>query len=80
MMMDALEVEARFSAEGKISVLSFAWRGQRVLVVGEGRQWRAEDGQHFWVMTLDERQFELAFMPERGLWRLVRAPASERLA
>ena len=78
--MDALEVEARFSAEGKITVLSFAWRGQRVPVVGQGRQWQAEDSQHFWVMTLDERLFELAFMPERGLWRMVQTPASERLA
>lgn len=78
--MDALEVEARFSAGGKITVLSFTWRGQRTPVVGEGRQWLAEDGWHFGVMTVDERPFELAFMPERGLWRVVRAPASERLA
>jgi hypothetical protein len=78
--MEALEVEARFSAEGKITVLSFTWRGQRTSVVGEGRQWLAEDGRHFGVMTTGERPFELAFMPERGLWRMVKAPTSECLA
>ena len=78
--MEGLEVEARFSAAGEITVLSFTWRGQKTPVVGEGRQWAAEDGRHFWVMTVDERLFELAFAPERGLWRVVQAPASERLA
>ncbi len=73
-MTELTEVEARFGADGKITVLSFTWRGRKLSVVSEGRQWSAEDGFHFLVMATGERIFELAYEPASGLWRIVKAP------
>ena len=80
MTIEGLEVEARFSAEGEITVLSLTWRGQKLPVAGQRRQWHAEDGRHFWLLTVDERLFEGAFEPERGQWRVVQAPPGGWLA
>lgn len=80
--METTEVEARFSAEGEVSVLSFTWHGHKYPVTSQGRQWRAEDGWHYLVMTTGERVFELVYagQPERGSWRIEKAPGRERLA
>ena len=80
--MEPTEVEARFSAEGEVSVLSFTWLGRRYPVTSQGRQWRAEDGWHFLVMTTGERMFELVYagQPERGAWQIVKTPGRERMA
>lgn len=78
--MDEIEVEARFSATGQITVLRFVWGGRTWPVAGPGRQWNAADGVHCLVMTTGEQIFELVYVPERGLWRVAQAPLSERLA
>ena len=44
-MTEATEVEARFGVDGRINVLSFTWRGRKLPVVSEGRQWGADDAR-----------------------------------
>ena len=79
-MTEPAEVEARFDADGKIVVLSFTWRGRRLPVMSMGREWEAEDGHHFLVMTGGEHIFELNFHATSGLWNLVRAPEERAVA
>jgi hypothetical protein len=74
------EVEARFDADGAVTVLSFTWRGSRLPVTGRGRAWAAEDGQHFLLMTTGERVFELTYDPARRAWRVAAASASRLTA
>jgi hypothetical protein len=45
-----------------------------------GREWEAEDGHHFLVMTGGERIFELNFHATSGLWNVVRAPEERAVA
>jgi hypothetical protein len=79
-MREAAEVEARFGEDGHISVLAFTWRGRRWSVTGEGRQWGADDGFHFLVMTTGERIFELVYHAASGLWHVVSAPTPRTAA
>ena len=77
-MTEPTEVEARFGEDGKITVLSFSWRGCKLPVLGAGRQWGAEDGFHFLVMTTGERVFELVYHSVSSLWHVVKAPEQAR--
>ena len=79
-MTDPTEVEARFSEDGKITVLSFTWRGRRLPVTSMGREWGADDGFHFLVMTTGERIFELIYHSASGLWHVARAPEQRGVA
>ncbi len=74
-MSEATEVEARFGEDGRITVLSFTWRGRKRPVVSHGRQWGAEDGFHFLVMTTGEQIVELVYVPLSGLWHIAETPA-----
>ena len=73
-MSDATEVEARFGVDGHISILSFTWRGRKRPVLSHGRQWGAEDGFHFLVMTTGEQIMELVYVPLSSLWHVADAP------
>jgi hypothetical protein len=79
-MTDPTEVEAHFGEDGKITVLSFTWRGRRLPVTSMGREWEIKDGHHFLVMTGGEHIFELNFHATRGLWNVVRAPEERAVA
>ena len=72
--MDATEVEARFGEDGRITVLSFTWRGRKRPVLSHGRQWGTEAGFHFLVMTSGEQVIELLYVPLSGLWHIAGAP------
>ena len=74
-MSAATEVEARFGEDGRMTVLSFTWRGRKRPVVSHGRQWGADDGFHFLVMTTGEQIVELVYVPLSGLWHIAEAPA-----
>ena len=76
-MTEPAEVEVRFDVTGKITVLRFTWRGTRMPVTSQGRQWVAEDGRHFLVMTTGERVFELVYESTEGVWRVAKAPGRE---
>ena len=79
-MTDPTEVEARFGEDGKITVLSFAWRGRRLPVTSMGREWETEAGHHFLVMTTGERVFELIYHSASGLWHVASAPEQRVVA
>ena len=79
-MTEPTEVEARFGADGKITVLFFTWRGRRLPVTGEGRAWGADDGFHFLVMTTGERIFELVYHPTSSLWHVAHASEARVIA
>jgi hypothetical protein len=72
--MQATEVEARFGEDGRITVLSFTWRGRKRPVLSHGRQWGADDGFHFLVMTTGEQVIELLYVPLTGLWHIAATP------
>jgi hypothetical protein len=74
-MSEASEVEARFAADGTMTVLSFTWRGHKQPVVSQGRQWQADDGLHFLLMTPGEQIVELVFARASGLWQVADRPA-----
>jgi hypothetical protein len=69
-MTHAIEVEARWDEDGRVTVRSFTWQGQRQAVTSQGRQWVADDGRHMLVMMAGERVVELVH-GEAG-WRIVR--------
>lgn len=77
-MTDPAEVEARFGEDGKITVLSFAWRGRRLPVTSMGREWESEERHHFLVMTTNERVFELVYESASARWHA--APVSGQTA
>jgi hypothetical protein len=58
-MTHVTEVEARWDDDGRVTVRSFTWQGQRQAVSSQGRQWVADDGRHVLVMTAGERVVEL---------------------
>jgi hypothetical protein len=76
----ATQVEARFAADGGITLRRFAWQRRQYVVTSQGRQWDAADGRHLLVMTAGERVFELVYEEEAGLWRVARAPEERRAA
>ena len=71
-MVEPTEVEARFSTDGQIRVLSFTWHGTNLAVASHGRSWGTEDGLHYLVMTPGDRVYELLYEPVKGLWSVVR--------
>jgi hypothetical protein len=73
-MPEATEVEARFGEDGRITVLTFTWRGRKRPVVSHGRQWGADDGFHFLVMTTGDQIVELVYVPLSGLWHVAATP------
>ena len=73
--LEATAVEARFGEDGRITVLSFTWRGRKWPVLSPGRQWGADDGFHFLVMTTSgEQVVELLYVPVTGLWHIAGTP------
>jgi hypothetical protein len=74
-MHEPIAVEARFDPDGRIVPLAFLWKGQRIPVHTQGRQWRDEGAYHFLVMDPGQQVYELVFSPSDSTWKLVRAPA-----
>ncbi len=73
-MNEAIEVEARFTAEGRILPKSFVWRERRYALAAIGRQWEEDGERRFLVMTADEQVYDLAYLPAEAAWRLRRTP------
>jgi hypothetical protein len=78
--MDAVEVLARFDAQGKVTPLRFSWQGQEFEIESTGRRWQAEDGLHILVMTPGGRMFELLLLASEFRWYLSRVGQDRMLA
>jgi hypothetical protein len=70
--MEPIEVTAHFDKNGKAAPLRFTWKKSTYLVESTGRQWQDERGQHFLVMVMGGRMFELLFVCEERRWYLGR--------
>ena len=79
-MMEPIEVTAHFDQSGKATPLRFAWKKSTYLVESTGRQWQDEQGQHFMVMVMGGRLFELLFVCETHCWYLARTGQNRSLA
>jgi len=79
---EAVAVEARFEADGRVRLLAFERRGRRVEVASSGRQWDAGDGRHSLVVTPSEEVYELLYQPALAgsPWLLVRSLSQGGLA
>jgi hypothetical protein len=66
--MQPVEVVARFDAQGRLTPLSFTWRGQTFPVESTGRRWQDERGEHILAMIPVERVCELLFTPLEQRW------------
>jgi hypothetical protein len=73
--VETTNVEARYSADGRITPLSFTWRGESQPITSYGRQWGDEENLHFLVMTSGDLVFELVFVTFSGKWQIARAPS-----
>jgi len=71
-MIEPTEVEARFTTDGQIRVLSVTWAGAKLPVVSQGRSWGADDGLHYLVMIPGDRVMELLYEPLKGHWSVTR--------
>ncbi len=70
--MEPIEVTARFSEDGTITVQHFAWNGGRYHVESAGRQWTDDDGQHMLVMVAGGQIYELVFKGSEGRWYIAK--------
>lgn len=78
--MEAIEVTAKFGADGKIEPVSLRWQDREQRVEAIGRRWQAEDGLHFLVILPGGQGLELRFAPAEQRWYLVRAQPETRAA
>jgi len=70
--MEPIEVTARFSEDGTITVQHFAWNGVRYHLESAGRQWTDDDGQHMLVMVAGGQIYELVFKGGEGRWYITK--------
>ena len=75
-------VEARFDADGTITPLALAWRGQMLRIGDVGRSWATADGQlrHWLVMVATGGTYELCLDTTTLHWRITRAWEATTLA
>ena len=66
--MKAIEVTARFEADGQVIPLQVIWNGHTYPVNQVGRRWQDAAGEHFLVMIPVERVVELLFVPGESRW------------
>jgi hypothetical protein len=75
-------VEAHFDADGTITPLALAWRGQMLRIGDVGRSWTAADGHfRYWlVMIATGGTLELCLDTITLRWRITRAWEPSALA
>ena len=71
--MELIEVTAHFDTEGRITPITFVWKGRSYRVEGTGRRWEAKDGLHILVMVAGNRAYHLIFDCGTGVWKMVRS-------
>ncbi len=78
--MEAVEVLARFDAQGNITPMNFTWNAHTYPIESTGRRWQDQHGRHILVMVPGERVFELLFKPQEGRWFLIKIGEGRTLA
>ncbi len=68
--MIAVEVTARFGADGQVTPVQVIWKGRSYPVNQGGRRWQDTAGDHFLVMIPVEKVVELLFVPGEKRWYL----------
>jgi len=68
LVMEPVEVTARFDEQGTITPVQFTWKGAVHHLESTGRRWVDETGQHILVMDTSGRIFELTFTRAEGRW------------
>ena len=68
--MEAVEVLARFDAQGNIEPHSFYWNKSKYNIVSVGRRWIVEPNVHILVMIPEGRVFELIYSKKDTCWYL----------
>ena len=71
--METIEVTAHFDSEGRITPLTFVWKGRSYRIEDTGRRWEAKDGIHILVMVTGNRAFHLIFDNISVIWKLIRS-------
>lgn len=79
--MDLIEVRSRIDRQGEIVPVDCVFRGKKYQVMGIGRRWQAEDGEHLMVMFPRDRAVELLHSTD-GSWYFLKDHSNlgERLA
>jgi len=75
MGMEAILVTARLDPQGVIYPLQFTWGAASYSVIGVGRRWQDETGQHMLVMVPGDRVYELVYVPDERIWFLLQPHA-----
>jgi hypothetical protein len=71
--MEAINMQARVDAKGRVVPRHFTWRDQEIDVDGVGRRWQDESGEHILVMAQPgDSVYELLHDADEKWW-LVRA-------
>ncbi|HWQ83724.1 MAG TPA: hypothetical protein VN363_04110 [Anaerolineales bacterium] len=78
--MDAIEVQARLEASGKLIPIEFSWLGRTYFVSSIGRRWKDSQGQHILVQANGEQVYELLFQAGAEQWWLVKKPVFPSVA
>ena len=71
--MTRIEVTSHTNTMGKVVPVRFTWDGQETPILGIGRRWQSEDGEHILVMIPGERVVELLYSKDQT-WRLKPLP------
>jgi len=66
--MKNIEVTAHTNITGKVLPIFFLWEGRKTPILGIGRRWDAEDGEHILAMVPGDRVIELVHAPDQSWW------------
>jgi hypothetical protein len=59
--MVRVEVTARTNSLGNVLPICFTWKDREHQILGIGRRWQDEDGEHFLIMIPGDRVVELIY-------------------
>ena len=66
--MTLVEVTAHTNITGKVLPVYFIWEGRKTPILGIGRRWNNQDGEHILAMVPDDRLIELIHAPDHSWW------------
>jgi hypothetical protein len=72
--VNQLQVTIRTNSKGKVIPLRINWEGKELSILGIGRRWYLEDGEHILVMIPGDRVVELVYRQD-NTWALRPIPS-----